>query len=190
MSNTESIAKAAVRKLLPKIPDTIDEMRSVVADGAQTAYQIQKLEAQRASDIAVVTKTYGGEIAALKKKLGTLVAGLKAWATKHREQFGGKQRLLVDDHALRWQRSPGKLTHPDKEGDQVEAILATGDEELIAAAIAVTPKPDKVTIKALLEEGGELADKLIALGYDIAKPEDFHFDPATHTTDTAVLPES
>lgn len=186
-TQAEKTAAAAVRKLLPKIPGTIAEMREVVSEAAQTAYKIVQLEARKASDIAAVNKVYGGEIATLAKRSANLVGGLKAWATKHRDQFGDKQRLLVDDHALRFQRSPGALKHPGKLDEQVDAILATGDEELIAAAIALKPAPDKVTIKALLEEGGDLADKLSVMGYAVDKPETFDFVPAVHKTDTTVL---
>jgi len=187
MTTAEKTAAAAVRKLLPRIPDTAAEMRDVVSEAAQTAYKIDQFEARKSADIAAVTKVYGGEIATLTKKLAHLVGGLKAWATKHRERFGDKQRLLVDDHALRFQRSPGALKHPDKPDEQVDAILASGDEELIAAAISLKPAPDKVTIKALLEEGGDLADRLSAMGYTIDKPEAFDFVPAAHKTDTTVL---
>lgn len=187
--DSDTIARKAIRKLLPKIPDTVDEMRSVVADAAQTSYTIDKLEASKASEIAIVNKTYGGEIAALRKRLGTLASALQAWATKHRGQFGDKQRLIVDGHALRWQRSPGALAHDGKPAEQVEAILATGDEELIEAALALKPAPDKTTIKALLEQGGEMAEQLAAIGYRIDKPETFQFDAAAPQTDTAVLEE-
>lgn len=173
-------------KLLPKALATREEARKTSNEAAQAKHDFTMLEEERDKKLSQITDEYGGRISALKKHYASLVTALKNWSLGHRaEEFGDKQSILLDGNKLAFHMGTGKCEFLKdgkvaKDADAVEAILATGDDDLIEAALSLNPKPDKVAIKALLAETGNAhGQRLAALGFVITKEEDFDFQPAT-----------
>lgn len=168
----------ATALLMPKVPSERKDLRKLVSDAAVTTYELEAKKAEREKAVEAVSKKFGGRITQLEKKLKGLCATLKTWALSHRPEFGGKQSLIVDGHTLKFREGTGKLVNPAglKDDDMVERIVASDDEELVAATLSVKLTPDKNAIKALLDEGGALGERLAELGYEIRKEEAFSFE--------------
>lgn len=167
-----------LRSLLPSVPQNTEELLTTASTAALLTFEIEALEAER-DDVVEAAKTpYDARIIGKQKALKGLMSALKSWATAHRDDFGGRKSYVIGGHALSFRQSPGKLTCSDEE-KALDAILATGDHELIALCIAVKPALDKTGIKAALEgTDPAVAKRLRDLGFEVAKPEAFKFEPA------------
>lgn len=178
--------KDAAKALLPTTPKTLDELRETVHKTAEETYRYEQLCSQRDEAVAKAGERYALDIARADKSLRGLIASLKSWCLGHRDQFEGKQSLLIDGNKLAFRLSTGALVADEKDDALIESIIGSDDDELIEIAIAVTPKLDKVAIKTALQSGGEIADRLAGFGFRIEKPEAFAFEPA-RVSDSATL---
>lgn len=167
-----------LKALLPSVPQNSEELLNTASNAAALTFEIEALEAERDEAVEAAKKPYDALIIAKVKSLAGLVGALKAWATGNREDFGGKKSYVIAGHALNFRQSPGKLTCADEE-KALDLIIATGDPDLIALCVDIKPTLDKKGIKAALEGSDEaLAKRLRDLGFEVAKPEAFKFEPA------------
>lgn len=177
---------AKLKALLPSAPKTLDDLRQTVREAAATAYQIDKLKADRDAAVAAVTEEHSLPLTQAEKKLKGFVIALKAWATGHRAEFDGKQALQIESHTLAFRKSPGKLTNDGKEDEIIDSILGSDDDELIELALTVKPALDKVAIKAAIQSDSDIGRRIASFGFQIEKGETFAFEPA-RVEDTARL---
>jgi phage host-nuclease inhibitor protein Gam len=167
-----------LKALLPTAPKTVEDLRQTVREAAATAYQIDRLKAERDEAVAAVTETHSLPLTQAEKKLKGLVAALKAWATGHRSEFAGKQAIQIESHTIAFRKSPGKLASEAKDEEIIEAILGSDDDELIELALTVKPALDKVAIKSALQTDSDLSRRIASFGFQIERGETFTFEPA------------
>lgn len=176
-----------IKKLVTPAPQTVDELRPVIHEAAAASYRIDALQAQFDQHAAVVAKEYGGAIAALKKQYASLEKTILKYFAAHREEFGKARTVHIDGHAVALRNTPGKVVCTLGDSMACDAIVATGDNELILGALNVSIVPDKNTIKAILESGGPMADTLTEIGFSVQKGETLTFKPAEQTNDATAL---
>jgi hypothetical protein len=176
-----------LKTLVKPAPKTLDELRPVIHDAAQLAYRIDAVQAEFDTASAIVTKEYGGLLGTLKKQYATAEKVIVKFFGTHRDLFGNSRSVVVDGHSVKLRALPGKVVCTKDDQAACDAIIATGDNELILAAINATVVPDKVTIKAIIESGGPMAETLRGIGFSVEKGETLSFKPAEHTADSTSL---
>lgn len=176
-----------LKTLVKPAPKTLDELRPVIHDAAQLAYRIDAVQAEFDAHAAIVTKEYGGLLGTLKKQYATAEKVIVKFFGTHRDLFGNARSVVVDGHSVKLRALPGKVVCTKDDQAACDAIIATGDNELILAAINATVVPDKVTIKAIIESGGPMAEALRGIGFSVEKGETLSFKPADHTADSTAL---
>lgn len=168
-----------INKLVLKTPTTKEELAEAVEKAAQLSYKKGEVEERKASAISRIGKEFAGTLTDLTKGYKSIVATIETWAKRNRDEFGDKQSIGVNGHELAFRKSPGKVVHEADDDDEiVQAIVDSGDEELIKSTIAIKPALDKKAIQAHLDQDSETGKKLAAFGLRVDRPETFSFKPA------------
>ena len=176
-----------IKKLVTPAPQNIDELRPVIHQAATLDYQIKTAEAALNTHAAIVAKEYGGLIASLKKQYVAAEKVILKFFASHRVLFGTARTVEVDGHKITLRNTPGKVVCTASDPVACDAIVATGDNELILAALCAEITPDKKTIKAILEAGGPMAETLSEIGFSIEKGESMSFKPAEQNDGATAL---
>lgn len=157
-----------------------DELRSVVAETARTSYAIDTATLALDTKIQALREEEGGLIDKLGIQLKSLTARLAAWSKGHRkEEFGNRQSIVLDGHALRFRKSPGKVVPKEggKDADVLAAVLEIDDDDTIADLVNFKPSLNKDGLKRLWNRGGESRALVESLGATVIFPEEFSFEP-------------
>jgi len=173
--------------LLPKPITDREEARCLSNEAAQISHDKNILIESRDKQISEITDSFGARIARLKKQYDAIVDKILNWARANREQeFGGKQRLILDGNLIKFTKGKGKVEfRPDggkplRDIDATKAILAIDDEELWELALNTKPSLDKIAINALISDPDDEQGKILRqLGFTITKDEALEFEPAS-----------
>jgi ATP-dependent helicase/DNAse subunit B len=172
------------KSILPAPISSRKDLRQRILDAVQLFYRVRTLETQADKDIAQIKKTYAGAVAGDQKRYKQLEKSILTWAEENRaDEFNGKQSLVIDGHKIQFRKGTGKVVHELKDEDAGELIFSTDDDELIKDCIRFVASPDKTVIKAVIEAGGENAEKLQKLGFSVDYGEKLTFSPAEISLD-------
>lgn len=156
-----------------------DELAAVAITTAQATIDRDRMVLERDEAIAAIQEDYNLRIEEAEEAIGREVGRMKAWATRHREDFGEAKTMTVAGHELVWRKSPGAVAYLPgwKQSDTLEAILNHDDDKVAEGFTKVSASLDKNAILRAWRESQEKRELLASLGIEVVEPEEFKFVP-------------
>lgn len=156
-----------------------DELAAVVILAAQATIDRDRLALERDEAVAAIQEDFNLRLEALEGRIERDVARMRAWATRHREEFGEARHITVAGHELAWRKSPGAVAYLPgwKAGDALEAVLNAEDEAVAGTYTKVSASLDKNAVLRAWREGPGQRELLLSMGIEVVEPEEFKFIP-------------